>query len=184
MTTADSGAFPSFERSRRRARPQWRRALRALRRLMRDPDRTENAFEVIAALDPDLMERGLARMLAHPEGRRMFLERPCLLDRLRDREALARLPDGSFGRAYLAHIERYGLDPGKLVALGRSYEREISSDDEGMRCTEAPRDSPRAGRVDRSAPDATAIPAPLRARCEAPRQSSRARCRVRRTRRS
>jgi len=124
---------PSFERSRRRARPQWRRALRALRTLLRDPERTENAFEVIAALDPDLMERGLARMLAHPEGRRLFVERPCLLESLRDRDALARLPEGSLGRAYLAHIERYGLDPGKLVALGRSYEREISTDDEGVR---------------------------------------------------
>ena len=133
MTTADPGVFPSFERSRRRARPQWRRALRALRRLLRDPERTENAFEVIAALDPDLMERGLAVMLSHPEGRRTFLERPCLLDHLRDREALARLPEGSLGRAYLAHIERYGLDPGKLVELGRSYEGEISTDDEGVR---------------------------------------------------
>lgn len=133
MTAVDPGLIPSFERSRRRARPQWRRALRALRSLLRDPDRTENAFEVIAALDPDLMERGLARMLAHPEGRRLFVERPCLLDHLRDRVALARLPDGSLGRAYLAHVERYGLDPGKLVVLGRSYESEIGSADEGVR---------------------------------------------------
>lgn len=133
MTATDPGVFPSFERSRRRARPQWLRALRGLRTLLRDPDRTENAFEVIAALDPDLMERGLGRMLAHPEGRRLFVERPCLLDHLRDRAALAHLPDGSLGRAYLAHIERYGLDPGKLVALGRSYEREIATDDEGVR---------------------------------------------------
>ncbi|MEX2207804.1 MAG: Coq4 family protein [Myxococcota bacterium] len=133
MTAVDPGLFPPVARSRRRARPQWRRAWTALRRLLRDPDRTENAFEVIAALDPDLMERGLATLLAHPEGRRLFVERPCLLDHLRDREALVGLPDGSLGRAYLAHIERYGLDPGKLVALGRSYEREISSDDEGVR---------------------------------------------------
>jgi hypothetical protein len=76
-----------------------------------------------------------ARTRAHARigGRRLFVERPCLLDHLRDRDALARLPEGSLGRAYLAHIERYGLDPGKLVALGRSYEREISTDDEGVR---------------------------------------------------
>jgi ubiquinone biosynthesis protein COQ4 len=133
MTTVDPALFPSFERSRRRARPQWLRALRALRRLLRDPDRTENAFEVIAALDPDLMERGLAVMLSHSQGRRLFLERPCLLDRLRDREALAGFPEGSLGRAYLAHIDRYGLDPGKLVALGRSYQGEIRAADEGVR---------------------------------------------------
>ena len=133
MTAVDPHALPSFERAHRRARPQWRRALRALRCLLREPERTENAFEVIAALDPDLMERGLAVMLSHPEGRRLFLERPCLLDRLQDREALARLPQGSLGRSYLAHIERYGLDPGKLVALGRSYEHEIRAADEGVR---------------------------------------------------
>lgn len=133
MTSADPHALPSFERARRRPRPQWRRALRALRRLLREPERTENAFEVIAALDPDLMERGLAVMLSHPEGRRLFVERPCLLDRLRDRDALGRLPEGSLGRAYLAHLERYGLDPGKLVALGRSYQGEIRAEDEGVR---------------------------------------------------
>ena len=132
MTALHPRAFPSFAGRRRRARPQWRRALRALRALLREPDRTENAFEVIAALEPDLMERGLARTLSHPEGRRLFMDRPCLLDRLCDREALARLPQGSFGRAYLAHIERHGLDPGKLAALGRSTP-EIRAEDEGTR---------------------------------------------------
>ena len=129
MTATHSDAFRS---SSARARPQWRRALRALRELLREPERTDRAFEVIAALDPDLMQRGLARALAHPEGRRLFAERPCLLDRLSDREALARLPEGSFGRAYLDHIERHGLDPGKLAELGRSFP-EIRADDEGTR---------------------------------------------------
>ncbi|HVH17466.1 MAG TPA: Coq4 family protein [Myxococcota bacterium] len=132
MTALHPQAFPSFSVRRRRPRPQWRRALRALRTLLREPERTERAFEVMAALDPGLMERSLARALSHPEGRRLFVERPCLLDRLADREALARLPEGSFGRAYLAHIERNGLDPGKLVELGRS-KPEIRAEDEGTR---------------------------------------------------
>jgi ubiquinone biosynthesis protein COQ4 len=132
MTAIDVSAFARFTRRPRRVRPQWRRAFRALRALLREPERTEQAFEVMAALDPDLMERALARALSHPEGRRLFMERPCLLAHLRDRDALARLPDGSFGRAYLAHIERQGLDPGKLVALGRGC-LEIRTDDEGAR---------------------------------------------------
>lgn len=123
----------SYARRRRRAAPQWRRALRALRRLLDDPSRTENAFEVISALDPDLWERALEGMLAHPEGRRLFVERPCLLDHLCDRDALARLPDGSLGRAYLAHVERWGLDPGKLVALGRGYASASQANDAGAR---------------------------------------------------
>jgi ubiquinone biosynthesis protein COQ4 len=132
MTALRAPAFPSFTERPRRPRPQWRRAHRALRALLREPERTERAFEVIAALDPDLMERGLARMLSHPEGRRLFVERPCLLDRLCDRDALARLPEGSLGRAYLDHVERHGLDPGKLAALGRSFP-EIRAEDEGTR---------------------------------------------------
>jgi ubiquinone biosynthesis protein COQ4 len=71
-------------------------------------------------------------MLSHPEGRRLFVQRPCLLERLSDRDALARLPEGSFGRAYLAHLERHGLDPGKLVELGRRTP-EIRAEDEGAR---------------------------------------------------
>jgi ubiquinone biosynthesis protein COQ4 len=132
MTALQPRALPSFAQPRRRPRPQWRRAFRALRALLAEPERTEQAFEVIAALDPDLMERSLARSLSHPEGRRLFMQRPRLLDRLSDREALALLPEGSLGRAYLAHIERHGLDPGKLVALGRSYP-EIRAEDEGAR---------------------------------------------------
>jgi ubiquinone biosynthesis protein COQ4 len=121
----------SFARRPRRRRPQWRRAWRALRRLLRDSSQTQNAFEVVAALDPDSAQRAFERMLAHPEGRRLFVERPRLLDHLADRDALARLPDGSLGRAYLAHIERWGLDPGKLIAIGRGYGG--STIDEGAR---------------------------------------------------
>jgi ubiquinone biosynthesis protein COQ4 len=129
--------MPSFEtrfaRRRRRPRPQWLRALRALRRLLDDASQTQNAFEVVAALDPDFSERGLEAMLAHPEGRRLFAQRPSLLDHLADRSALARLLDGSLGRAYLAHIERWGLEPGKLVAIGRGYADATHAGDEGLR---------------------------------------------------
>lgn len=104
-----------------RARRDWPRAIRALRALVRDPSRTELAQEISAALDADLAERGLARLLARAEGRRLYDARPCLLDAVRDRAALERLPANSLGRAYLAHIERYGLDPAKLVELGRSH---------------------------------------------------------------
>lgn len=125
--------LPSFVPRRPRARPQWRRALRGLRRLLREPERTENAFEVVAALDPDLMQRGLATLLSHPDGRRLFRAQPCLLDRLVDREGLARLPEASFGRAYLAHVERWGLAPEKLVGLGRRYGDELHGDDDDLR---------------------------------------------------
>lgn len=128
MTSIDRPLQFSLQ-SQRRDRPQWRRAIRAVRTLVKHPDRTELAFEVALALDPDMHERSLQRMLAHPEGRCVFKQRPSLRDALCDREALGRLPAGSFGRAYLEHIERHGLEPAKLVALGSGYATAVERGD-------------------------------------------------------
>ncbi|WP_334164159.1 Coq4 family protein [Phenylobacterium sp.] len=101
------------------ARPDWKRARAAARILREDPDRTEKAFEVIQALDPDRNDRGFARVVARPEGRALYARRPDLMAALQDRSALEGLPEGSFGRAFLAHIDRFRLSPTKLVELGR-----------------------------------------------------------------
>lgn len=105
-------------------RPQWRRGVRALRALLDDPDHTEHAFEVTDALDPDRPIRNLRRLLSSRDGRRIYEERPSLLDALCDRERLAGMPEGSLGRAYLAHIDRHGLEPGKLIEISRARRRE------------------------------------------------------------
>lgn len=122
-----------FDIDPRRSRPKrdWRRAVRALRELLNFPDRTYLAFDVIRSLDPDVHQRTLARLLAHPEGRRVYAERPSLQSALSDREGLQRLPEGSFGRAYLEHLDRHGLDPGKLVELGS--ETKVNSGDPDLR---------------------------------------------------
>lgn len=125
---------PQFAmRPQRRHRPQWRRAVRALRELLEYPDRTHLAFEVALALDPDMHERALRHMLTHPEGRLVFKERPSLRDALCDREALAGMPASSFGRAYLEHIERHGLDPAKLVDLGSGFATDFERADPDVR---------------------------------------------------
>ncbi len=109
---------------RKRPRRHWLRAVRTMRELLRHPDHTHLAFEILEALDPEMPERRLLCMLEHPEGRRVYEERPSLPSLLADREALAAMPVGKFGRAYLAHIDRYGLEPDKLVALGREVRGE------------------------------------------------------------
>jgi ubiquinone biosynthesis protein COQ4 len=108
--------------ARARSFPHFGRALRALRRLLDEPDDTQNAFEVFDALDPNTVQRRLTRVLQHAEGRRLLVEQPDLLSLLQDRSALAALPEGSLGRAYLAHIERHGLDPAKLVRMRRELD--------------------------------------------------------------
>jgi ubiquinone biosynthesis protein COQ4 len=127
--TATTATTP-FERVRRRPRPDWPRAVRAARALLDDTRKTDMAFEVAAALEPDAIARNLAVMVAHPEGRRLFKARPDLMAALCDRAALQRLPDGSLGRAYLDHIDRYGLSPTKLVELRRARRgAEAAADD-------------------------------------------------------
>lgn len=116
-------------RSRTRPRPDWARALRDARALVADGDRTELAFRVQRAVDPELHDRTLHLMLEHPEGRRVFHEQPTLRDALDDRDALAKLPEGSLGRAYLAHLEEHGLEPTKLIALGEQEDHRPAADD-------------------------------------------------------
>ncbi len=69
----------------------------------------------------------------HREGRRLLREQPVLLDVLSDRSSLEAMPDGSFGRAYLAHIDRFGLDPFKLIEIGRAAGGDSESDDPDIR---------------------------------------------------
>jgi len=123
----------SFETPRRRHRPELRRALRALRRLLDEPDETQMAFEIGYALDGDAFAGELAKMVACPAGREVFRERPVLLDALSDRAALLAMPEGSFGRAYLDHIDRFGLVPDKLIQLRRETDAAHSARDEDLR---------------------------------------------------
>lgn len=94
---------------------QWRAAARALRTLIAEPTRTEQVFELFNALGGSDSERAFQRFLAHPDGARLLASRRELVDVLADAAALAALPDGSLGRAYLDHIERNQLDPAGVV---------------------------------------------------------------------
>jgi ubiquinone biosynthesis protein COQ4 len=98
-------------------RNSWRRALRALRTLIRDPDQTDQAFVFLQVAGSRNDERVYRRFLADPRGARLVAERPSLARALSDRAVLASLPPGSFGRAYLDHVERNGFDPVGLSEL-------------------------------------------------------------------
>jgi ubiquinone biosynthesis protein COQ4 len=132
-TPAAAASFP--------VRPvDWRRALRALRALLAEPDRTEKAFEIFTALDGGAEERGFQRLLADPMGMQLAAAQPCLLSRLSDRAALAALPAGSFGRAYLAYLDRTGFAPDGLVALKADMEAQADSIGEHLRAPDPARE--------------------------------------------
>ncbi|MDI1443711.1 Coq4 family protein [Polyangium sp. 6x1] len=85
------------------------RALRAARILAADPDDLPQVFTIIEALSGATLKRIADRMATSETGRKLLGERPDIVDVLADREALARLPEGSLGRAYLSFVERENI---------------------------------------------------------------------------
>ena len=99
---------------------QPRRALRAIRNLIADPERTEQVFEVIDALSGDSQDRGLERFIGTETGQRLLREQHDLIDALKDRDALRALPAGTLGRTYLAFMDRENLAADGLVDASRA----------------------------------------------------------------
>ena len=104
-------------------RVELRRAWRALRVLIADPERTDQVFELTQALSGRSGERLFRRFLAHPDGPALLAARPALLDALADRAALLALPPGSLGRAYAAFMDAEQLDADGLVAASQAPSR-------------------------------------------------------------
>ena len=96
-----------------------RRALRAARRLAADPDDLPQVFTLIEALSGTTLERVHERLVRTDSGRRMLAGRPDIVDLLADREALARLPEGTLGRAYLDFVEREKISPAGIRDAGK-----------------------------------------------------------------
>ncbi len=110
---------------------RWRDAYRSWKRLYENPDDTAAVFEIIEALRGRSDERAYRRFSATETGGRLLRERPDVLSRLADREALRALPAGSLGRCYAAFMDEEALDAGGLVDA--SVGRESWEDaDEGL----------------------------------------------------
>ena len=103
-------------------------AARALGKLFANPDETEHVFEIIDALQGPTLLRLQARLADDPVGRRLLDAKPNMLPLLCDREKLARLPDGTLGRAYLAFVEREGITADGLVEASLRARREVNDE--------------------------------------------------------
>lgn len=130
----------SVERARpesvpkRRIRPLL--ALRALRRVLQDPDDTESGARLVMCLEGNRFEQGFQRFADDPFGARLIAEGDGLESALGDREALRRLPDASLGRAYLEFMEEEGLT---AEGLERSVEPALEDIGAGEHDLDAPR---------------------------------------------
>ncbi len=90
-------------------------ALRALKRLIADPEQTQEVFTVIRALSGPALENGFARFQKTEVGQRVLEEEIDLLDTLLDRDSLSKLPADSLGRHYLHFVTSENITADGLV---------------------------------------------------------------------
>ena len=101
-----------------------RRAWRELRALIADPDDTDRAVSLMYAIGRREFEHNFQRFAASSGGQALIARRPSLLAALSDRDALARMPATSVGRAYLEYMDRNGFEPeGLLTVQNRVQQR-------------------------------------------------------------
>jgi ubiquinone biosynthesis protein COQ4 len=112
---------------------EWKRAWNALKVLVADPKRTEQVFEITDALAGASFERLYLRFASHPDGQWLLAERPSLLAKLSDRDALRALPAGSFGRTYVEFMERGNLTADGLVEADEMVVRDETRSEEPNR---------------------------------------------------
>jgi ubiquinone biosynthesis protein COQ4 len=90
--------------------------------LLRDPNDTAQVFRIVEELGDRTPKRLTRRLRATPSGSRLLRDKPRLLARLKDRAALAALPRGSVGHAYLDFCAGEGITAEGLVdASERGY---------------------------------------------------------------
>ena len=90
-------------------------AISALRRLLEDPEKTEEVFVILRALTGRSVLNAFNRFKSMPTGQAILTEKRDLVALLDDRQALSALPEGSLGRAYLQFVEREAISAGGLI---------------------------------------------------------------------
>lgn len=102
---------------------QFRTAWRALGRLRKDPDNTDEVFVIIKALSGNSGEKHFQKFRKTENGHRILSEKRDLLEILKDRDYLANLPEGSLGHEYYLFTEREKITADGLVDASESVER-------------------------------------------------------------
>tara|TARA_X000000950_G_scaffold144633_1_gene179000 strand:- start:1030 stop:1761 length:732 start_codon:yes stop_codon:yes gene_type:complete len=94
---------------------QWRKAISAMRRLIANPEATEEVFVIIESLAGNALEKGFQRFRATATGQQILAEKRSLLDSLRDREMLAEQPQHSLAAHYLNFVIKENISADGLV---------------------------------------------------------------------
>ncbi|WP_418003594.1 Coq4 family protein [Mycobacterium sp. PDNC021] len=89
----------------------WTPWLKAWRMLI-DARYHTDIYEAFLGMEAPILARAYYQVRSHPNGRKLFRDKPDLLAVLNDREYLASLPFGSLGHAYLSFLNTNKLDAG------------------------------------------------------------------------
>ncbi len=103
------------------------KAVGALIRFLKCKEATHEVFRLVATLDGPVAEKRFQEFARSRIGKKVLRQKLDLADALSDRGSLARLPDGSLGRAYLDFVIREGLSAegfqAEMEASGETFRR-------------------------------------------------------------
>ena len=86
-----------------------------MRRLLANPEATEEVFIIVRALSGSSLQKGLKRFASTGHGQYVLKNRIDLLQTLQNKDYLSSLPANSLGRHYLNFIEKEKISAGGLV---------------------------------------------------------------------
>ena len=109
---------------------EWRKAVRAMGRLIENPEATDEVFTIIDALSGKSLETGFQRFIGTAMGQQILAERRSLLGTLRDRDYLATLPEDSLAAHYLKFVTTENISAEGLVEPSQDMResRQLDSD--------------------------------------------------------
>jgi ubiquinone biosynthesis protein COQ4 len=93
------------------AHVRWRRALTALAKVMRDPEKTDQVLVFSIYANAGSMPWRIERFFASPEGKRLYEEHRMIDSQTIDLDALLALPSNTLGYAYATFLRSRGLTP-------------------------------------------------------------------------
>jgi len=112
MQTTATSSQPSQEASQLSPLQRYARAGRALRKILAQPEDTDQVLVFLGLLNhgPQIEAR-VRRFLSHPGGQKLYDERRAIDSRTVDLDALGALPEGTLGHAYATFLRSRGLTP-------------------------------------------------------------------------
>jgi ubiquinone biosynthesis protein COQ4 len=106
---------------------RFRDAWRALKKLIADPDRTDQVFVIIDALAGNSGENQYRRFEASPIGHQVLSEERDILAVLNDRDTLVALPKGTLGYTYTMFMTAEQNSADGLVGASEEGEKALKS---------------------------------------------------------